>query len=80
MFCLPGNRPGLWLPEKWDCVGTVRVKIAQSRKEQAIHLDKMICENARSAKSNAILMEWSFKMAFFTVFASGVVLLVFVLL
>lgn len=33
LFCMPGNRPGLWLPESWDCVGDDGTKLTQARRE-----------------------------------------------
>ena len=79
-YCFPGNRPGYWLPGEWDCEGTDENKIAQARIDQAKHLDKAIRENAVTAKENAVAMRLSMGIAFFSVGAAGLVLMLKVLL
>lgn len=74
LFCLPGNRPGLWLPGSWKCVGSPEAKIAQSRLDQAAQLDAHIRENANAAGDRAKLMRTSMGIAFFSIGAAGICL------
>jgi hypothetical protein len=74
---MPGNRPGLWLPDAWECVGSDKDKIAQARREQAYQLDKFIRINAKAAEVNAKRMNISFSIATFAVFAAGVCLVTY---
>lgn len=75
LFCLPGNRPGLWLPAEWNCSGTDKRKIQNARAEQAEYLDKHIRENAEEAKERAGAIISSFKWARLTVLIGGIALL-----
>lgn len=77
LFCMPGNNPGSWLPENWDCTGDAKSKIRQARRDQAAQLDKFIRENADSAKARAKRMHWSFGISFFAVFAAWVCFLLY---
>lgn len=80
LFCLPGNRPGLWLPHQWDCKGSERRKIIQSRIDQAVQLDKHITENAKIAQRRAFLMLASYNVATFGIFAAATCLLLYLLI
>jgi hypothetical protein len=75
-FCLPGNKPGSWLPSEWNCIGSISRKIAEARIEQAEHLTNQITENAESARDRATSMATSFRGAYRTIRVSGAILVV----
>jgi hypothetical protein len=75
-FFLPGNKPANWLPEKWDCVGTNRLKIEQARREQAEQISDQIHQNATDARQRATRMAASFRLAKWTIWIGGGALLV----
>jgi len=76
LFCFPGNRPGLWLPDQWDCTGDESEKIEKARVDQAQQLDKFIRNNMKDAEKRAKEMRRSFQLAFGAVLAAGLFLLI----
>ena len=60
LFCLPGNRPGLWLPDQWESHGIHPPTLPRARIEQAKHLDNAIKQNADGAKTLARHMHRAF--------------------
>lgn len=79
-FGFPGNRPGNWLPEEWDCKGTAKEKEQAARTDQARHLDACICDNRDTAEGRAQAMHRSFHWALWTVVIAGVLLVAIVTL
>jgi hypothetical protein len=74
LYCMPGNRPANWLPDKWACVGTDANKLKRARIEQAEHLDGAIEQNMHSAKVCAVQMHKSLKWTFCAVISAGAIL------
>jgi hypothetical protein len=77
-FGFPGNRPGHWLPDEWDCKGTAKEKEQQARTDQATHLDACICDNRDAAEERSRAMHSSFAWALWSVVVAGFVLLMIV--
>lgn len=74
LFCLPGNRPGLWLPDQWESHGIHPPTIGRARIEQAKHIDKMIRDNASAAELAAKHMRRSFYAAILSTTLAAAVL------
>jgi hypothetical protein len=77
-FGFPGNRPGHWLPDEWDCKGTAQQKEQTARTDQAKHLDACICDNRDAAGQMAGAMHRSIQWALWSVVVAGVFLLAIV--
>ena len=63
LFCMPGNKPGNWLPENWACTGSTDRKCALARIDQAEQMTRHIGENAKTAGTKAAAMSASFRHA-----------------
>lgn len=64
-FCMPGNKPGSWLPENWEgeCLGAEHEKEAQARMEQAAQMTEHIEQNRQAASVRAKGLKASFNIA-----------------
>ncbi|GGC15341.1 hypothetical protein GCM10011494_37730 [Novosphingobium endophyticum] len=76
----PGNRPGNWLPEHWQCHGLgIQCDMHQAMLEQAASLEEQICDNAAaSAESGKELrssMSWALFAVIIGVVAVGMLIL-----